>query len=128
MFCGLGSGWLQVVVATQCLDSAFQPHAHFGLVDLHATRSLAAFVECLLGCDAPAACFIETLGDAANLCALLAANLEKLLVAGLDHVAVTVDEGSEILHCAERLLHLESTLPGLRSRDRVDLETSLGLL
>ena len=31
----LGRGGLEVVIASQRLDDAFQPHPHFGLVDLH---------------------------------------------------------------------------------------------
>ncbi len=61
-----------------------------------------------------AACFVETLRDAANLCALLAPNLQELLVPGLDHVTVTVDQCREVLHRAEGLLDFETSLPGCR--------------
>ena len=46
---GLGGLGLEVVVAAQRLDRAFEAHAHLGLVDLDATHALARLVELLLG-------------------------------------------------------------------------------
>ena len=94
---GLGSCRLQIVVATQCLDDTFQAHAHLGLIDLDAPRALTVLVEPLLRCAASTPQIIESLGDAADLVALLAANLHQFVMARLDHMPMPVDETCEVL-------------------------------
>ena len=118
----------EIVVAAQRLDSGLQPHAHLGLVDLHATRALAGFVELLLGSGSAAAQRIESLRDPADLVALPTADIQQFVVPHLDDVAVALDKGGEAFYSLQAAFDGDPALGSLRARDRIGFQATLGLL